>query len=151
MTPDESGTIDVMHADLTEGERRLLREGLAQWGGPARPTNELAVALGFADLSDFDDQRDRLSDSLAKGETLSSLDATRALAATEMCLRATSSVLESSGRQSRDSPTQKPSQFCVSCSGSSSPNTARFLRRVSEPRLRRRSAMAPDADGAKFV
>lgn len=84
MPPDESGTIDVMHADLTEGERRLLREGLAQWGGPARPTNELAVALGFADLSDFDDQRDRLSDSLAKGETLSSLDATRALAATEI-------------------------------------------------------------------
>jgi hypothetical protein len=73
-----------MHADLTEGERRLLREGLGQWGGPARPTNELAVALGFADLSDFDDQRDRLSDSLAKGETLSSLDATRALVATEI-------------------------------------------------------------------
>jgi hypothetical protein len=65
MPPDESGRIDVMHADLTEGERRLLLDGLAQWGGPARPTNELAVALGFADLSDFDDQRRRLSDSLA--------------------------------------------------------------------------------------
>jgi hypothetical protein len=84
MPPDESGRIDVMHADLTEGERRLLLDGLAQWGGPARPTNELAVALGFADLSDFDDQRRRLSDSLAKGESLSGLDATRALVATEI-------------------------------------------------------------------
>lgn len=34
-----------------DGKRALLRAGLLDWGGPARPTDALAVAMGFSDAA----------------------------------------------------------------------------------------------------
>jgi hypothetical protein len=50
-----------MSVGLTEDERRFLRAGLAQWGGPARPSPELAVAPGFADVPGLMTESRRLS------------------------------------------------------------------------------------------
>ena len=74
----------AMPEDLTSDERSLLRTALLQWGGPARPTDNLAVALGFKDVADFRSERHRLADLLASGGELSSFDATRVLAAAEV-------------------------------------------------------------------
>jgi hypothetical protein len=65
-------------------ERRLLSEGLQQWGGPAKPTDQLAVAIGFAGVADFDAGRERIAAEIELGGPLTTLDATRALAATEI-------------------------------------------------------------------
>src|SRR6267378_3449538 len=46
-----SGKFPFVAVDLDERERELLSAGLAEWGGPARPTNALAVALGFTDVT----------------------------------------------------------------------------------------------------
>lgn len=73
-----------MSIQLTEDERELLVAGVGQWGGPARPTNELAVALGFADVSDFYAETRRLAQALGERTDLSSGDAVRALVATEI-------------------------------------------------------------------
>jgi hypothetical protein len=69
---------------LTDDERSLLRTALAQWGGPARATDALAVALGFVDAADFNAERHRLGELLASRSELSPLDATRVLAAAEV-------------------------------------------------------------------
>ncbi len=74
----------LVSAELTEDERQLLSAGLAQWGGPANATSELAVAMGFADVPDLLAESSRLSDLLADGRRLSSLDVVRALVATEI-------------------------------------------------------------------
>ena len=74
-----------MPVQLTEDERELLTRGVVQWsGGPTRLTNELAVALGFADVSDFDAETWRLAEALGEKADLSSRDAVRALVATEI-------------------------------------------------------------------
>lgn len=38
----------VNAVELNEDERRFLRAGLLEWGGPASPTSALAVAMGFS-------------------------------------------------------------------------------------------------------
>lgn len=54
---DAQEAVDV---PLSDEERRLLRAGLAEWGGPAHCTDEFAVAMGFRDVEDLLSQRDRL-------------------------------------------------------------------------------------------
>ena len=39
--------------DVTDREGGILRAGLVEWGGPARVTQELAVAMGFRDQEDL--------------------------------------------------------------------------------------------------
>jgi hypothetical protein len=73
-----------MDVELSEDEKRLLSEGLLQWGGPAKLTDQLAVAMGFQGVSDFFAQADRVRAVIESAEPLSALDATRALAATEI-------------------------------------------------------------------
>jgi hypothetical protein len=73
-----------MDVELTEDEKRLLSEGLNQWGGPATLTDQLAVAMGFEGVSNFYAQADRIGAVIESAEPLSALDATRALAATEI-------------------------------------------------------------------
>ena len=53
-------------------------------GYPARPTKELAVALGFADVLDFYRVTRRLEEVLRERTDLSSREAVRALVATEI-------------------------------------------------------------------
>jgi hypothetical protein len=80
-TMGEQETVEI---PLTDEERRLLRAGLAEWGGPAHCTEEFAVAMGFKDVEDLISQRDRLSQALANGESLSRADWARTLLATEL-------------------------------------------------------------------
>jgi hypothetical protein len=71
-------------SELAEDEWEILLAGVRQWGGPATPTAELAVALGFGDVSDLYAESRRLADVLSDRTDLSSVDAVRALVATEI-------------------------------------------------------------------
>lgn len=70
--------------DLTEDERRMLVWGLTDWGGPARCTESLAVAMGFEDLDDLEREADRIAEAIQAGEALTKRDWTRALFSTEV-------------------------------------------------------------------
>jgi hypothetical protein len=79
------GPTDVIEIELDDTERFVLRWGLIDWGGPARCTEEMAVAMGFRDVSDLFPASDRLTAAIATGAGLSRLDWARALLATEIC------------------------------------------------------------------
>jgi predicted Abi (CAAX) family protease len=79
--------------DLTEPDRVLLVRGLNQWGGPARCSEPLAMAMGFDDLSSFRHEQRRLIEALKRNMPLSPKDWLRSLAATEITFA--SSVLGS--------------------------------------------------------
>ena len=44
-------TDEMMTVNLTSDERAFVKAALLEWGGPARPTDEMAVALGSSDAS----------------------------------------------------------------------------------------------------
>ncbi|MFZ2503887.1 MAG: hypothetical protein WAW88_14585 [Nocardioides sp.] len=69
---------------LDDDERRVLRAGLIEWGGPATCTTELAVAMGYQSLADLFEEGGRIGDAIAEGRPLSRTDWTRALLATEI-------------------------------------------------------------------
>ncbi|WP_331721612.1 MULTISPECIES: hypothetical protein [unclassified Streptomyces] len=69
---------------LTDGEIKLLRRALAEWGGPAHCSDHLAVGMGFADQHDLLDQCDRLRNALADDAPLTQVDWARVLLATEI-------------------------------------------------------------------
>jgi hypothetical protein len=73
-----------MDVELSEDEKLLLSAGLNQWGGPAKLTDQIAVAMGFQGIADFFAQADRIGAVIESAELLNALDATRALAATEI-------------------------------------------------------------------
>ena len=74
----------MVTVNLAGNERDVLRLGLGEWGGPASPTDALAVAMGFRDLSDFDAERRRLRRTLLDEQPLSTQDWRRVLVATEI-------------------------------------------------------------------
>ncbi|WP_340684710.1 hypothetical protein LCL61_40995 [Amycolatopsis coloradensis] len=74
----------LLTIDLTRDERTVLRCGLAEWGGPAACTDDLAVAMGFKDVPDLFEQARRLRGALADEEPLSASDWRRGLVATEI-------------------------------------------------------------------
>jgi hypothetical protein len=78
MDPDE-----LVPVDLDASERKLLRHGLLEWGGPASCTEELAVAMGFRSVDDLFQQGQHLMDAIGEGDPLSRRDWTRVLVATE--------------------------------------------------------------------
>ena len=78
--PDET----TFHLDLTPDERRLLRFGLTEWGGPARCTDELANVIGFNSTADLNAKTARLVTALHEGEALTAKDWRRTLLATEI-------------------------------------------------------------------
>lgn len=75
---------DQLDVPLTDIERRLLVGGVSEWGGPARCTEDFAVAMGFRSLSDFYESRERLTAALRGGESLSQIDWVRVLLMTEI-------------------------------------------------------------------
>ena len=75
---------DRVEIALTGDERRLLRSGVREWGGPARCTDAFAVAMGFADTADLLAQAPRLSAALRDAEPLSDTDWRRAVLMTEV-------------------------------------------------------------------
>lgn len=79
---DAEEMIDVA---LDDRERSFLRSALNEWRGPARCTEELAVAMGFRDLDDFDDRiEDELLPALRRHDALTRLDWLRVLLASEI-------------------------------------------------------------------
>lgn len=74
---------NLIAVELSDDEREILRRGLGEWGGPARSTEALAVAMGFASVADLYDQGRRLRAALDSKEPLSAADWRRTLVATE--------------------------------------------------------------------
>ena len=70
--------------DLTDDERAVLRAGLVEWGGPARVTQEFAVAMGFRDQDDLFSEGDRIRVDLEADRPLSPFDWARIVLATEV-------------------------------------------------------------------
>ncbi|HET6290054.1 MAG TPA: hypothetical protein VFG15_25315 [Amycolatopsis sp.] len=73
-----------MTIDLTRDERTVLRCGLAEWGGPAACTDELAVAMGFEGVPGLLEQARRLRAALADEEALRASEWRKTLIATEI-------------------------------------------------------------------
>jgi hypothetical protein len=69
---------------LTDEEIKLLRKGLMEWSGPARCTEEFAVAMGFTNAISLPAQCSTIRAALVAGERLESMDWARALLATEI-------------------------------------------------------------------
>lgn len=75
---------EVVDVALSDEERFLLDRGLVEWGGPARCTEAMAVAIGFDSVADLLATGYRIADDLTKGKPLTRRDWTRALLATEV-------------------------------------------------------------------
>lgn len=74
---------DALVVELQEDERAMLRWGLLDWGGPARPTDELVRVMGFDSIVDLHENARRIAESVWTGAALTRRDWTRALVATE--------------------------------------------------------------------
>src|SRR5258706_7811984 len=74
----------LFNIDLDEAERDLLRCGINQWRGPARCTDEMAIAIGFESVADLFAQSDRLIDVVVSGGPMSRRDWRPVLLATEI-------------------------------------------------------------------
>jgi hypothetical protein len=75
---------DLVSAPLDDEERRVLSSGIAEWGGPARCTEEFAQAMGFDSLADLHAERPRLLQALGANQPMSRKDWRRALLLTEV-------------------------------------------------------------------
>lgn len=75
---------EVVDVALTDEERFLLDRGLVEWGGPARCTEAMAIAIGFDSVADLLAEGYRIADDLSKRKSLTRTDWTRALLATEV-------------------------------------------------------------------
>jgi hypothetical protein len=75
---------DEIDADLADDERHLLARGLYEWGGPAKPTKEIANLLGFADVQSLFDDGGLIARRIRSGDPLTAADWRRALLATEI-------------------------------------------------------------------
>ncbi|WP_405388861.1 hypothetical protein OG596_13515 [Streptomyces sp. NBC_01102] len=69
---------------LTEEESRLLQQGLIEWSGPARCTEEFAVAMGFDSVEDVIRRGLWIRGVLEAMGDLDPMDWARALLATEL-------------------------------------------------------------------
>ena len=74
----------VVPVVLDDMERRFLRAAMLEWGGPGRPTEEVAAALGFASADSMSSETWSLWRRIEAGETLSSVDWRRVLLAAEV-------------------------------------------------------------------
>jgi hypothetical protein len=70
--------------NLDDVERRLLRWGVIDWGGPARCTDEMAIAMGFSSVQHLFDSADRLAAAIKSGASLSAAEWLRVQLATEI-------------------------------------------------------------------
>jgi hypothetical protein len=76
-----SGAVAVQ---LSDEERALLVRGLREWGGPTRPTDALAKAMGSETIVGLLADTERVAVQLKAGEPLTAADWARALIATEI-------------------------------------------------------------------
>ncbi len=80
--PDEK--LRAVDLGLTNEERVFLVTALEQWGGPARPTDEVARVADFHSATEMADGLDRIAEALVSGEPLSRRDWRRSLVAAEI-------------------------------------------------------------------
>ena len=80
--PDE--VLRPVDLGLTQDEWRFIIDGLAQWGGPARPRHEPAVLAGFANAEEMDSGAERFLRALESEEPLSRRDWRRVVVLTEL-------------------------------------------------------------------
>ncbi len=73
----------MIEIELDDNERSLLLAGINEWGGPAASTDELALAMGFADREDLHGQHGRLRDAIKSRSALKAFDWARVLVMTE--------------------------------------------------------------------
>ncbi len=79
----------VSHADfidvhLNADEREVLRAGLLDWGGPARPTDAFATAMGFTDAASLSSEARELWQQIDRSSSLTTEDWRRVLLAVEI-------------------------------------------------------------------
>ncbi|WP_396599078.1 hypothetical protein [Frigoribacterium sp. R86507] len=75
---------DLVHVELTDYERRVLKQRLFQWGGPASLKDAMAIAMGFASKADFLAVAKELEARLEQQAPLRRIDWKRVLLATEI-------------------------------------------------------------------
>jgi hypothetical protein len=78
--PEDAKTVSV---DLNEDERTMLVYGLMDWAGPAHGTDSLAVAMGFSNLEDLQEDGERIARAIGAVRPLPVRDWTRALVGAE--------------------------------------------------------------------
>jgi len=78
---DEASALPV---ELDETQRQFLRAALLDWGGPARPTDELAAAMGFGSAVTLSREARELWTRIEAGEALTTDDWRRVLLAVEI-------------------------------------------------------------------
>jgi hypothetical protein len=71
-------------ADLTDDERALLASGLCEWGGPATPTDDIAILIGFESVQTLYAEGRSIARDIRSGEPLTPANWRRALLATEL-------------------------------------------------------------------
>ena len=69
---------------LDDAERSFLRAALLDWGGPANPTDALAVAMGFTSADNLSDEAWALWERIEAGDPLATEDWRRVLLAAEI-------------------------------------------------------------------
>lgn len=74
---------ELVAVELPDDARELTIEALHQWGGPTRPTDALARAMGFVNRQALHTEGRRLRAALNEREPLSKRDWARVLVATE--------------------------------------------------------------------
>ena len=75
---------EQVHIQLNADERAVLRAGLLDWGGPARPTDALAVAMGFTDAAALPREALALWEHIDRSSSLTANDWRRVLLAVEV-------------------------------------------------------------------
>lgn len=81
---DDPDPNELLSFELSTEERRVLSSGVYQWGGPAKGTEEMARAMGFAGLDDLYQEGHRLSDLLRASAPMTRHDWCRSLLAVEV-------------------------------------------------------------------
>jgi hypothetical protein len=82
--PWDIGPEEVVDLDISAEERELLRQGLHQWGGPARPTDAIAGVIGFPSMDAMHVAKRPIMERLRAGQPLTKRDWERALVAVEI-------------------------------------------------------------------
>lgn len=71
-------------SQLTSEERDLLRNGLGQWGSPARCSDNTAAVIGYSDAVEFYADLSRMIEMFNNDSLPTSIDLYRALLTTEI-------------------------------------------------------------------
>jgi hypothetical protein len=99
--------------ELPEDQRELLIRALIQWGGPSRPTDTLARAMGFVNRDAIHAEGDRLRTALREKRPMSMRDWARVLVATEFVFASSYYGAAGDWEAARAGPTTRRSRCFV--------------------------------------